>query len=68
MKLEAGYYRVGQQIFSDKLSAIMESQRTGTECEWDFFSETFSKVDWKKEPTESLDQLYRRRALKLRHD
>jgi hypothetical protein len=49
-----------------KLEAIEEMQRTNTHLEWHFNKEQYSKFDWTKEPVESLDELYRRRAQQIR--
>jgi hypothetical protein len=62
-----GYYTVGGTFKTySKLLAIEEMQRTGIHLEWQFNKEEYSKFDWTKEPTESLDELYRRRAQEIR--
>lgn len=66
MKLEIGYYRVGQKIFDNKIDAVLESQRDGVSFEWDFYKDSYSKVDWIDEPDESLDDLYLKRAKQIR--
>ena len=62
-----GYYTVGPAFKTySKLQAIEEMQRTGIHLEWHFNREKYSKYDWTTEPTESLDELYRRRAQQIR--
>ena len=48
------------------MQAIEEMQRTGTHFEWNFNQSQYSVYDWTKEPTETLDELYRRRAQHIR--
>jgi hypothetical protein len=62
-----GYYTVGETFKTySKLLAIEEMQRTGIHLEWHFNQEQYSAYDWTKEPTESLDELYRQRAQQIR--
>jgi len=62
-----GYYTVGSTFKTySKLQAIEEMQRTGTHLEWHFNQPQYSAYDWTREPTESLDELYRRRAQQIR--
>lgn len=62
-----GYYTVGPDFKTySKLLAIEEMQRTGIHLDWHFNKDTYGKFDWTKEPTESLDELYRRRAQQIR--
>ena len=61
-----GVYRVGDLKFHSKLQAIETMQKTGIHLHWDFNEAVFSSYDWTKEPTESMSELYRRRAQQLR--
>ena len=62
-----GYYTVGTHFKTySKLLAIEEMQRTGTHLEWHFNKAQYSAFDWTQEPSESLDELYRRRAQQIR--
>lgn len=62
-----GYYTVGPNFKTySKLLAIEEMNRTGVHLEWHFNKAQYQAHDWKKEPTESLDELYRRRAQEIR--
>lgn len=40
--------------------------RTGIHLEWHFNREQYGAYDWTREPTESLDELYRQRAQQIR--
>lgn len=61
-----GCYRVGDLKFYSKLEAIEAHQRTGIHPHWDFNEAVFSCYDWTREPTESITELYRRRAQQIR--
>ena len=61
-----GCYRVGNLKFYSKLEAIEAMQKTGIHLHWDFNEAVFSCYDWTQEPTDSLPELYRRRAQQLR--
>ena len=62
-----GYYTVGDKFKTySKLEAIEEMARTGIHLEWHFNKPYYESFDWKKEPAESLDELYRRRAQEIR--
>lgn len=62
-----GFYTVGETFKTySKLLAIEEMRRTGTHLEWNFNKQQYGQYDWTKEPTESLDSIYRRRAQQIR--
>lgn len=62
-----GYYTVGNNFKTySKLLAIEEMQRTGIHLEWHFNKDQYQAFDWTKEPTESLNELYRQRAQQIR--
>jgi hypothetical protein len=62
----AGYYQVGEQIFFNKLSAILHSKKTHHFPKFVFHDNVFESLDWTVEPDETLDELYRQRAQGLR--
>lgn len=67
MKTELGYYTVNNISFgTNKVSAVLEAQKTGAEVGWYFFDESFKKANWLVEPTLTLDQLYEIRARQIR--
>jgi len=61
-----GYYQVGELKFYSKLEAIELHKKTNTHPHWNFNEAVFSTLDWTKEPTESLKELYKQRAQQLR--
>jgi len=64
-----GFYTVGSNFKTySKLLAIEEMQRTGIHLEWNFNKQEYQSYDWTKEPTESLDELYRLRAEEIRNN
>jgi len=66
MKTELGYYIVNGVKYNNKMLAIMDAQRTNSNVEWYFFDDIFKKANWAVEPTESLPELYKKRALQIR--
>jgi len=66
MKTEIGYYTVNGKIFSNKLDAVLYAKDTNATVEWYFFDDVFTKLNWKQEPAQSLDELYRIRAQQIR--
>jgi hypothetical protein len=61
-----GFYQVGDYRTYSKLEAIEVSKRLGVPLHWNFNDEVFAKCNWKVEPTESIGDLYRRRAQQIR--
>jgi hypothetical protein len=61
-----GYYIVGDKIFSDKIEALIYASETRADVSWNFHDELFSKVNWEKEPSIPLTELYKQRALQIR--
>lgn len=61
-----GFYQVGEYKTYSKVDAIELHRRTGIHPHWNFNEDIFSNYDWTKEPPESLDDLYRRRAQQIR--
>ena len=61
-----GCYRVGDLKFYSKLEAIEYMQKTGIHLHGDFNETVFNSYNWTKEPTETVTELYRRRAQQLR--
>lgn len=63
-----GFYQVGNHKTYSKIEAIELHKQTGYHPQWDFNQSTFSSYDWKIEPTETLEELYARRARQIRKD
>jgi hypothetical protein len=61
-----GFYRVGDVKFFSKLEAAHEHERVGLPLKWDFNEAVYSSYDWRIEPTETLEELYRQRAQQIR--
>jgi len=61
-----GYYVVCGQKYYNKLEAFNVAFKQGYHPHWNFHEQVFDTVDWKTEPTKSLQQLYKERALALR--
>jgi len=61
-----GTYRVNNQIFPTKVSAVLEANRTLSDVEWDYNEDIFPKIDWTTEPQFDLQTLYKQRARQIR--
>jgi hypothetical protein len=64
---DIGYYSVnGVSYGTNKVSAILDAQKSNSELQWNFFDEVLNKVNWTEEPVLSLDTLYKMRAQQIR--
>jgi hypothetical protein len=63
-----GYYLVGEFKTYSKVESIELHKITGIHPQWIFNEDVFKLYDWTQEPSESLDQLYLRRAQQIRRD
>jgi hypothetical protein len=63
---EFGYYQVGEVQHSSKVSALIDGTARNIHPEWIFNNDIFDSHDWSVEPTESLQELYRQRAVSIR--
>jgi len=61
-----GYYSCGTQLFSSKIEACIHGTKTKVPVKWHFNDEIFDNYPWHIEPSESLDDLYDRRAREIR--
>lgn len=61
-----GYYLCDGLEFESKIQACLHSVKNNKPVDWIFNDLAFSCYDWTKEPTESLDELYDKRARDLR--
>jgi len=66
MNAKLGYYKVGDQVFYNKLQAILYANPTKADITWHFNNEVFDNCDWTVEPPVSLDALYAERARQIR--
>lgn len=63
-----GFYKIGDYKTYSKIEAIELHKHTKIHPHWDFNQSIFAKYDWTVEPTESLDELYAKRARQIRED
>jgi hypothetical protein len=63
-----GYYQAGELETLFKYQAIQQDKKTNSGVKWLFNESEFTAHDWTREPTESLNELYRQRAQQLRDD
>ena len=61
-----GFYQVGEFKTYSKVEAIELSNKVGQPVHWNFNDEEFAMYNWAVEPTESLKELYQRRARQIR--
>lgn len=61
-----GFYQAGSFRTYSKFEAIEYCTRFNQKLTWNFNNAVFQSYDWTKEPQESLDELYRQRAVQLR--
>ena len=65
-KKNQGYWQVGDKLFSTKVQALIEAQKTDSWPTFYYNDKWWDAHDWSVEPTESLKELYLRRAQQLR--
>jgi len=68
MNHRLGYYKVNNNIFTDKLAAILHANERKDQVEWYFNNEIYQKVNWQLEPELSLDTYYKIRAQQIRDE
>jgi hypothetical protein len=61
-----GFYEVAGKKYYNKLEAFSAALPNGWWPHWNFNEEEFSQHTWDAEPTETLNELYRQRALDIR--
>ena len=69
MNLEdLGYYKVGTEIFLEKVPAMLRAQQLKVNMEWIFNDTVFRAINWTIEPTTTLDEFYKIRAKQIREE
>jgi hypothetical protein len=63
---ELGYYSCNSLFFTSKIQACIYSTSCKIPVVWHFNNDTFDRYPWHIEPTESLDELYDKRAREIR--
>jgi len=61
-----GYYQIGNIKSYSKIDLIDMHHRMPQSWRWDYNDKFFNSYNWSVEPTPSIDELYRRRAVQLR--
>ena len=60
------YYTEDGQIFTSKLKAIQYSKMNNRQLNFYYCDDFYSQLNWKIEPTQSLPQLYKEQAQRIR--
>jgi hypothetical protein len=63
-----GYYQIGERKTYNKYELMDLHYQNSQSWQWYYNDEFFSRYDWSKEPKESINTLYKKRAEKLRED
>ena len=63
---ELGYYSCNNLYFNSKIQACIYGTTNKESVRWHFNDAVFDNYPWEIEPTETLDELYDRRARKIR--
>ena len=61
-----GYYLVDNEVYYNKIQALIDASKKNVEVKWFFNENVFFKYPWYVEPKETLRELYCRRAQQLR--
>jgi len=61
-----GHYYVGDKIFFNKIQALEYASKHQQQPGWYFNDLEFEKFNWKIEPSETLEDLYKKRAEQIR--
>ena len=62
------FWRVGDDIFYNKIDALTKSIETNLAVKFHMFEEAFDTYDWTKEPEESWEEILRQRAQQIREN
>lgn len=60
------YYSTNCKKFSSKIGALQYNLSTGNNINFYYYDDIYEKINWTIEPTETISQLYRNNALRLR--
>ena len=61
-----GYYLVGDEVYYNKIQALLDGSQKNLPVKWFFNEDKFIKYPWHIEPEETLRELYQQRAQQLR--
>lgn len=62
-----GFYTVGEKSFSNKILALVESNKSNQQVKWNYYDNLFLSVDTGTLGNISLEELYKERALQIRN-
>ena len=65
---DLGYYKVGNEIFYEKIPAMFRAQQLKLDMEWIFNDNVFKAVDWTVEPSTDIDEYHKIRAQQIREE
>jgi hypothetical protein len=65
-KIPHGYYTVADKTYISKISAYAAALPNNWLPHWNYHEAEFDRVNWKEEPSETLDNLYRQRSFEIR--
>lgn len=66
LRSASGFYECCGKYFLNKIEAIDFARSQGHGIHWNFHEASFNLHDWKVDPAESLEELYRQRAQQIR--
>jgi hypothetical protein len=61
-----GFYKVKDQLFTKKIDAFLEANKTLSDVSWVYNDSILENLDWYTEPQQGLTELYRQRAQQIR--
>lgn len=66
-KQKCGYWEVNNRYFFDKFECLKYATATSSnDVKYHFYDSVYQSLDWSKEPTLSLNEMYKERAQQLR--
>jgi len=69
LKKKCGYWEVNNKYFFDKFECLKyASSIKKYDIQFHLYDGVYKQLDWSKEPTETLDEMYKDRALQLRDE
>ena len=69
LKRKCGYWEVNNKYFFDKFECLRyASSIKNYDVQFHFYDCVYGQLNWNKEPTETLDEMYKDRALQLRDE
>lgn len=63
---DKGIYHCNDKFFYNKIDAIFEANASNKHIAWKYHDDIFKKYKWDVDPAQSLDEIYKQRALQLR--